>query len=426
MHHSQEPNPKNLPKQRNLFSLAKSLPLEDSVVVEIGFNAGHSCLLMLLAHPKLQVIAFDLCEHAYTRACFDILQAAFPGRLRLVPGKSQQTLPRWVADHEERADLIHIDGDHDPQAAKADLKNARALARLGAWVVFDDTCFTPLKAVWNEMLEAQFISIPERQFCATTRHSIARYVQKHSKQDDLLSILRPALEHRGRMRHVLVMAPTDHGQDSLLGYLCKHRLWSGKASSKKLVPSTTERHQSHWISLPLRFEPRDELPHLLQLVAPHFADVQQITDCLPLADGILLVVDCAEGLTESFCQVFGTAVARGLQPVLFLNKLDKLLSLEPDNELCYQRLCNILERLNSMIEGVPSLKPLCVEDGNVVFGRGSLSVAESIGGWGFTLAHFITEMAKKKSWTEEQVAKLTPRLWGDHFYNGRWGTEGER
>ena len=43
----------------------------------------------------------------------------------------------------------------------------------------------------------------------------------------------------------------------------------------------------------------------------------------------------------------------------------------------------------------------CVEDGNVVFGRGSLSVAESIGGWGFTLAHFITEMAKKKSWTED-------------------------
>ena len=31
------------------------LYLEDSVVVEIGFNAGHSCLLMLLAHPKLQV-----------------------------------------------------------------------------------------------------------------------------------------------------------------------------------------------------------------------------------------------------------------------------------------------------------------------------------------------------------------------------------
>ena len=34
-----------------------------------------------------------------------------------------------------------------------------------------------------------------------------------------------------------VLAPTDHGQDSLLGYLCKHRLWRGNQPStcKKLL-----------------------------------------------------------------------------------------------------------------------------------------------------------------------------------------------
>ena len=34
-----------------------------------------------------------------------------------------------------------------------------------------------------------------------------------------------------------VLAPTDHGQDSLLGYLSKHRLWRGNqpATSKKLL-----------------------------------------------------------------------------------------------------------------------------------------------------------------------------------------------
>ena len=32
-----------------------------------------------------------------------------------------------------------------------------------------------------------------------------------------------------------------------------------------------------------------------------------------------------------------------------------------------------------MMDGVPSLKPLTVEDGSIVFGRGSLSVAESLG-----------------------------------------------
>ena len=155
--------------------------------------------------------------------------------LEEVPGKSQQTLPRWIADNDERADLVHIDGDHDTQAARTDLRNAKSIARSCARVVFDDTCFSPLKAVWAEMLEAQLISLPARQFCTTTRHGIARYTQKPAKPDDLLSALRPALEHRGRMRHVLVMAPTDHGQDSLLGYLTRHRLWSGKAASAKML-----------------------------------------------------------------------------------------------------------------------------------------------------------------------------------------------
>ena len=69
------------------------------------------------------------------------------------------------------ADLVHIDGDHDPAAARADLRNAKSVARSGAWVVFDDTCFSPLKAVWAEMLETKLISVPQRQFCATSRHS---------------------------------------------------------------------------------------------------------------------------------------------------------------------------------------------------------------------------------------------------------------
>lgn len=71
--------------------------------------------------------------------------------------------------------------------------------------------------------------------------------------------------------------------------------------------------------------------------------LRQISDCFPLVDGALVVVDCAEGLTEEFCQIFGKAMTQGLQPVLFLNKLDKLLSLQGDNELCYQRLAQIVD-----------------------------------------------------------------------------------
>eukprot|EP00435_Cladocopium_sp_Y103_P072469 s352_g40.t1 len=436
MHQSTELNPKNEAKQRNLLSLAASLPVEDSLVIEIGFNAGHSSLLMLSAHPQLRIIAFDLCEHSYTRPCFNILADAFPGRLQLVPGRSQQTLPRWARENQLRADLIHIDGAHEPEAAKADLQNAKAVARHGAWVVFDDTCFSPLRAVWGEALESQLVEPPSESitFCPTNRHGIARYVRAPARRaaatEDLLWELAPVLEHRGRMRHVLVLAPTDHGQDSLLGYLSKHRLWRGNqpATSKKLCSNNTQRHQSPWLSLPLRCDLPGDLPCLVQLVAPHFSNLQQISDCFPLVDGALLVVDCAEGLTEEFCQIFGKAVTQGLQPVLFLNKLDKLLSLEGDNELCYQRLAQIIDRLNDIIEESPArLSQLAFESGNVIFGRGSLSVAESIGGWGFGLDDLVAAQATRKNWTADQVAKLKPRLWGEHFYNGRtWGSSGER
>lgn len=431
MHQSTEPNPKNEAKQRNLFSLAASLPFEDSVVIEIGFNAGHSSLLMLSAHPKLRIVAFDLCEHSYTRPCFSILEEAFPGRLQLVPGRSQQTLCRWARENQLRADLIHIDGDHDPEAAKADLLNAKAVARQNAWVVFDDTCFTPLRSVWAEALEAQVVETSRSAFCPTNRHSIARYVRSHRAKDDILWDLAPVLEHRGRMRNVLVLAPTDHGQDSLLGYLSKHRLWRGNqpSASKKLTPNNTQRHQSQWLSLPLRYDrPGDPLPCLVHLVAPHFSDIQQISDCLPIVDGALVVLDCAEGLTEEFCQLFRQAMTQRLQPVLFLNKLDKLLSLEGDDELCYQRLTQIVDRLNDIIEESSTGQlMLAVENGNVIFGRGSLSVAESIGGWGFGLEDLVVAQAERKSWTAEQVGRLKPRLWGDHFYNGRsWGSNGQR
>merc|ERR1719401_2889820 len=100
---------------------------------------------MLSAHPKLHMIAFDLCEHSYTRPCFEALSAIFPGRLELVVGRSQKSLPLWVKSSNIRADLFHIDGDHSPEGALTDLEQAHAAARPGAWVVFDDICFTPLK-----------------------------------------------------------------------------------------------------------------------------------------------------------------------------------------------------------------------------------------------------------------------------------------
>ncbi|MDA9982003.1 hypothetical protein N9H39_04565 [Gammaproteobacteria bacterium] len=52
-----------LPKQRNLFSVARV----GDRIMEIGFNAGHSELLFLLANPCSKITCFDLCTHSHIK-----------------------------------------------------------------------------------------------------------------------------------------------------------------------------------------------------------------------------------------------------------------------------------------------------------------------------------------------------------------------
>ena len=75
-------------KKINLFSLAKNR----DVILEIGFNAGHSALLFLFANPNAVVHCFDICYHEYTEKCFEYLSNEFPGKLYLYKGDSKDEI----------------------------------------------------------------------------------------------------------------------------------------------------------------------------------------------------------------------------------------------------------------------------------------------------------------------------------------------
>jgi predicted O-methyltransferase YrrM len=120
-----------IPKQLNLVRTAR----EASRVLEVGFNAGHSAALMLLANPTIMVRSFDNCELDYTRHCYEFLRSIFGSRLSLVPGPSQSSVP---ADAIDDYDLVHVDGDHRYEAVRCDLANCLAKCRDRAIVIMDD------------------------------------------------------------------------------------------------------------------------------------------------------------------------------------------------------------------------------------------------------------------------------------------------
>lgn len=132
-------------KQMNLYSAAA---VADSVL-EIGFNAGHSCFLFLLANPNSKIVCFDLGEHAYVKPCAYYLDRLFPGRLTLILGDSRSTVPKYRLQHAdwdltkesgvEHFNLVHVDGGHEEAVANADFWNTYPMLKKGGTLIWDDT-----------------------------------------------------------------------------------------------------------------------------------------------------------------------------------------------------------------------------------------------------------------------------------------------
>ncbi|MES2444927.1 MAG: class I SAM-dependent methyltransferase [Pseudomonadota bacterium] len=110
-----------------------------SSLLEIGFNAGHSCLLAMCINPELSYTGVDIGWHKYTRPCFDYLHSVFGDRVRLHIGDSREVMPRLIAEP-ARHDLYHLDGGHGFDVAHADLVNILRMAEGGrALLLVDDT-----------------------------------------------------------------------------------------------------------------------------------------------------------------------------------------------------------------------------------------------------------------------------------------------
>jgi len=139
--------PELIPKQQNLFSLG----ITAKNILEIGFNAGHSALLFLMANKTSKIVCFDICHYPYARPCFDYLQSLFGERLELVEGDSTVTVPDYCTKFTGHTfDVVHIDGSNDIQIARQDVENILPVAT--DVVIFDDTQDASLNSLVEEYI----------------------------------------------------------------------------------------------------------------------------------------------------------------------------------------------------------------------------------------------------------------------------------
>ena len=127
--------------EQTIFYLRLATTMRASTVCEVGFNVGHSAALWLSASARTTVISFDIWsseKRAVQIRALRLLQARFPGRLHVITGPSEVSIPR--SPHRSQCDLVSIDGAHKYKNVLRDVLNMRTLSKPDALYLLDDIC----------------------------------------------------------------------------------------------------------------------------------------------------------------------------------------------------------------------------------------------------------------------------------------------
>ena len=158
-------------KQKNLVDLLLD-STEIKKVLEIGFNAGFSALLMLETNPSINLTCVDIGQHKYTKPCFDKIQEKFGNRIQLKIGDSTKVLPRI----QDKFDMIHIDGAHDVTVATNDIINSYHLALDNSIMIMDDYN-GDLEKLWDsyvQIFNLQHVNLTYDTNVGSSPHDVKR------------------------------------------------------------------------------------------------------------------------------------------------------------------------------------------------------------------------------------------------------------
>lgn len=115
-----------------LIETIQMLP-PNSHILQIGFNAGHSTVAMLMARNDVIVTTVELGK-SYTKICSELIDSKFPGRHTLIMGNSLDVVPTLRDEYA----AFFIDGGHEYDVAKKDLENCYILGSNNSIIIIDD------------------------------------------------------------------------------------------------------------------------------------------------------------------------------------------------------------------------------------------------------------------------------------------------
>jgi elongation factor 2 len=218
------------------------------------------------------------------------------------------------------------------------------------------------------------------------------------------------------IRNIGIIAHIDHGKTTLAdSLLAGAGLISQRMAGTARVLDYLDEEQKRKITIKtanisLLYRTAGN-PYIINLVdTPGHVDFTgKVTRALRVIDGAVVVVDAVEEIMAQTEIVTRQALEERVRPILFINKVDRLITeLKLDEEQIQKKLDNIISRFNDLIElyaETPFKRQwkINASSGNVAFGS-------ALEGWGFTMNMAIKQGIKfadiVKAHADGQQAKL--------------------
>ena len=193
-----------------------------------------------------------------------------------------------------------------------------------------------------------------------------------------------------RIRNMGIVAHIDHGKTTLSdNLLAGAGMISEELAGQQLYLDFDEQEQERGITInaanvSMVHEYKGE-EYLINLIdTPGHVDFGgDVTRAMRAVDGVIVVVDAVEGVMPQTETVLRQALRENVKPVLFVNKVDRLIKeLELTAEQMQERLIKVITEVNKLIK---SMRPekykewmLKVEEGSVAFGSALYKWAVSV------------------------------------------------
>src|SRR3989304_7488426 len=195
------------------------------------------------------------------------------------------------------------------------------------------------------------------------------------------------------IRNTSIIAHVDHGKTTLSDSLLANAgIISTQTAGQKLFLDSWDLEQKRQmtvfasnVSLTHTYQNKDYLINLIDTPG-HIDFSGAVTRSLRAVDGALVVVDAVEGPMTQTETVLMQALRERVKPILFINKVDRLIKeIKLTPEEIQRKFAKVILRINNLIEkhAPPEHKKdwqVTVEDGRVAFGS-------ALHKWGLNLPH---------------------------------------